>query len=91
MMSKAYKKAVSVLPESIYNHPQAVECKVKLNGVELNHCVTANESEGWVQVYSKDNQGNFIIENNVPVLEKISGFVSIITPEKWIGYDYATR
>jgi len=87
-MAIKYKKAVSVEPNSPYNHPQAVECKALLNGVELEACVTANESEGWADVYSTDEYGEYIIdkENECLVTERVTGFVSIILPENWIGW-----
>ena len=52
-----------------------------LNDELCNHCVTADEELGIVEVYKKNEHGDFIINKDSLVTETLTGKVKIIKKE----------
>ena len=52
-----------------------------LNDELCNHCVTADEELGTVEVLKKDEAGNFMIKDDCTVTETLTGKVKIIKKE----------
>lgn len=62
--------------------------EVRLDGVRLKHCVSADEEAGSVRFYKQDADGQFIPNGNGDEIEMetLHGVVEIILNEDW-GYD----
>lgn len=61
-----------------------LECKILLDGVDVKYCVTADEDLGYVDVYVKDSQGNFKVDEltREVITERFYGKVEIIDGRK---------
>ncbi len=74
---------ISVRKDDPGYHPQAVGCRVVLNGKEIERCFTADEEAGEAFCYATDANGDCILnqarDGVVEIIYK--GKVEIITPE----------
>lgn len=62
--------------------PESLVAKVLLDGVEIKHVVVADEDKGEVEVLSRDEDGEFIVNrfHNRVVTEIRRGKVEIVIP-----------
>ncbi len=76
------------------DHPLAAYCQPYLDGELIRNCIEADDEEGWVRCYKKDEDGNLVyrrIENNVSedsteqyyefIMETLHGKVELVFNE----------
>lgn len=62
-------------------HPWAVWAKVYLNNVELDSVILADEEEGYLIQYAKDEHGKLVTKNGEIQTQRRTGIVRLTWPE----------
>ena len=60
-----------------YDMPAAMFCRVTLDGLELNNCVTADEELGEAIVLETNTAGTLIIQDGEVIRKTLRGLVRI--------------
>lgn len=67
------------LDATVY-HPFNLEAKVLLDGVEQKLVVVADEEQGFIVRYKRDEKGKFIFDQHEVMTEVLQGTVQILHP-----------
>jgi hypothetical protein len=60
--------------------PRVFEATVKLDGVELRNCITADEEAGYCLVYALDDERRPIVVGDHLIRKTVHGRVEIVFP-----------